>query len=162
MAQVDMFLKIDGIKGESQDKTHKDEIEILSFSGAVSNAGSGAYGMGSGTAKASVSDINIMKHVDKATPNLWKYCFSGKTVGDANITIRKAGGDSPVEYLKYKLSEVFVSSVQNSGSDGAGVATESLSLNFSKVEITYTVQNLDGTAGASTPVTLDVKQNAVS
>jgi type VI secretion system secreted protein Hcp len=162
MAAVDMFLKIDGIQGESQDKTHKNEIEILSVSFGVSNAGSGAYGMGSGTAKAAVSDAHIMKHVDKSTPSLWKYCFQGKTVGDADITVRKAGGDSPVEYLKYKLSEVFVSSVQDSGSDGAGVATESLSLNFAKVEITYTVQNADGSAGASTPVTLDIKQNAAS
>ena len=159
MAAVDMFLKIDGIKGESQDKTHKEEIELLSFSWGVSNAGSGAFGMGSGSGKASVSDINVMKHVDKSTPSLWKYCFQGKTVGDADITVRKAGGDSPVEYLKYKLTEVFVSSVQDSGSDGGGIASESLSLNFAKVEITYTVQNADGTAGASTPVTLDVKVN---
>src|SRR5271167_1030318 len=128
MAAVDMFLKIDGIKGESQDKTHKEEIEILSFSWGVSNAGSGAFGSGSGSGKASVSDINIMKHVDKATPSLWKYCFQGKSVGDADITVRKAGGDSPVEYLKYKLTEVFVSSAQDSGSDGGGIATESLSL----------------------------------
>ena len=49
MAAVDMFLKIDGIKGESQDKTHKEEIELLSFSWGVSNAGSGAFGMGSGS-----------------------------------------------------------------------------------------------------------------
>ena len=75
MAAVDMFLKITGIDGESQDKTHKNEIEILSFSWGVSNAGTGAFGMGSGSGKASVSDINIMKHVDKSTPNLWKYCY---------------------------------------------------------------------------------------
>ncbi len=36
MALVDYFLKIDGIQGESQDKTHKNEIEIESFSwGAI-------------------------------------------------------------------------------------------------------------------------------
>ena len=161
MAAVDMFLKIDGIKGESNDKTHKDEIEILSLSWGVANTGSGAFGSGSGSGKASVSDINIMKHVDKATPNLWKYCFQGKTVGDADITVRKAGGD-PVEYLKYKLTEVFVSSVQDSASDGGGIATESLSLNFAKVEIDYTLQSADGTAGATTPVTLWIKENKVT
>jgi len=32
MAQIDMFLKLDGIKGESQDHKHKDEIHIESFS----------------------------------------------------------------------------------------------------------------------------------
>jgi type VI secretion system secreted protein Hcp len=162
MAAGDMFLKIAGIDGESEDKTHKNEIQILSFSWGVSNQGAGAFGSGSGSGKASVTDISIQKHVDKSSPNLWKYCFSGKTVGDADITVRKAGGDSPVEYLKYKLTEVFVSSVQDSGADGGGIAMESLSLNFAKVEITYTVQGADGTAGASTPVTLNVKENSVS
>ena len=162
MATGDMFLKIDGIQGESQDKTHKDEIQVLSFSWGVSNAGSSAIGSGSSSAKASVSDISIQKYVDKATPNLWKYCFGGKTVGDAVITIRKAGGDAPIEYLVYKLSEVFVSSVQDSGSDGGGLAMESLSLNFAKVEIEYTLQDDTGSAGASTPITIDIKQNTIS
>lgn len=162
MAVGDMFLKIDGITGESEDKTHKDEIQVLSFSFGVSNAGSGAIGSGSGSGKGSVSDVSIMKYVDKATPALHKYCFSGKTVGDAKLTVRKAGGDAPVEYLVYKMSEVFVSSVQNSGSDGGGIATESVSLNFAKIEVTYTVQNADGTAGASSPTTLNIKENSVS
>jgi len=29
---VDMFIKIGDIKGESQDSTHKDEIDVLSWS----------------------------------------------------------------------------------------------------------------------------------
>ena len=33
MSDVDYFLKIDGIKGESQDTKHAGEIEIQSFSG---------------------------------------------------------------------------------------------------------------------------------
>lgn len=33
---VDMFLKIDGIKGESQDKKHKDEIDLSSWSWGAS------------------------------------------------------------------------------------------------------------------------------
>ena len=31
MAEVDYFLKIDGIPGESQDDEHKDEIEVVSW-----------------------------------------------------------------------------------------------------------------------------------
>ena len=32
---VDMFMKIDDIKGESVDKTHKDEIDVLAWSWGV-------------------------------------------------------------------------------------------------------------------------------
>ena len=39
MATVDYFLKIDGIPGESQDKTHKNEIQLNSFSWGATNAG---------------------------------------------------------------------------------------------------------------------------
>jgi len=162
MAQVDFFLKIPGIDGESKDKTHANEIQLSSISFGTSNVGSGGFGHGSGSGKAVVQDVHVTKLVDKATPNLFKYCFSGKTVGDAKITMRKAGGDSPVEYLKYDLTEVFISSVNTTGHDGGGIAQESVSLNFAKIEITYTVQNDDGSAGSAIPITIDVKANSVS
>jgi type VI secretion system secreted protein Hcp len=162
MAQADFFLKIDGIKGESKDHTHPDEIQLIAVNMGVANSGKGGYGSGSGSGKADVQDITLSKYVDKSTPNLYKYCFQGKAVGDAKITLRKAGGDSPVEYLVLKLTEVFVSSVSTSGHDGAGLATESVALNFAKIEITYTIQDALGTAGASTPITIDVKANQVT
>ena len=60
------------------------------------------------------------------------------------------------------LTEVFVSSVSTSGHDGAELATESVALNFAKVEITYTIQDELGSSGASTPITIDVKANRVT
>ena len=37
---VDMFIKIGDIKGESRDKTHKEEIDVLAWSWGMSNSGS--------------------------------------------------------------------------------------------------------------------------
>ena len=37
---VDMFLKLGDIKGEAQDKTHKEEIDVLAWSWGASNSGS--------------------------------------------------------------------------------------------------------------------------
>ena len=48
MAQVDYFLKLEGIKGESQDDKHRDEIDVLSFSWGVSQTGTMAFGGGAG------------------------------------------------------------------------------------------------------------------
>jgi type VI secretion system secreted protein Hcp len=162
MAQVDFFLKIDKIKGESRDDKHKDEIQISSVSWGVSNTGKGGFGHGSGSGKADVQDVHVTKFVDFATPHLYSFSFSGKTVGDAKITMRKAGGDSPVEYLVYDMTEVFVSSVSTTGHDEGGLAQESVALNFSKIKITYTIQSADGTAGSPLDVTLDVAANKVS
>ena len=45
---VDMFLKLDGIKGESKDAKHKDEIHIESFSWGMNQTGAHAAGGGGG------------------------------------------------------------------------------------------------------------------
>ena len=151
MAVPDIYLKIDGIDGEAQDKDHQSEIEVLSFSMGVSNLGSGDVGTGSGSSRASLSDLSVMKRVDKASPGLFVNCCTGKHFDTATLSVRKAGGDAPVEYLKYDLSEVYISAVQESGSDGGGIATESVSLNFSKIELTYTPQTAEGAPDAAIP-----------
>ncbi len=47
MAQVDYFLKFDGIKGESADAKHKDEIDVESWSfGETNTVGGGGAGGG--------------------------------------------------------------------------------------------------------------------
>ena len=45
MAAVDYFLKLDGIKGESTDAKHKDEIDVESFSWGINATGSVKLGL---------------------------------------------------------------------------------------------------------------------
>jgi type VI secretion system secreted protein Hcp len=161
MAQADFFLKIDGVDGESLDDKHKGEIQISSFSLGVSNSGTGGANTGSGAGKANVQDMSFTKQVDKSSPNLFIHCCSGKHFPTAQITLRKAG-EKPHEYLVYKLSEVFISSINTSGHDGGGIAQESFSLNFSKIEMNYAPQNADGTGGAKITKTYDVAKNKIT
>ena len=71
MAAVDYFLKIDGIKGESQDKNHKDEIDVTSFSWGMAQQGTASKGGGMGAGKIAVTDMKIVKEVDAASPKLF-------------------------------------------------------------------------------------------
>jgi type VI secretion system secreted protein Hcp len=145
----DAFIKIDGIKGESTDAKHKDEIAVQSFAWGVSNAGS-AYatgGAGHGAGKASAASFSVMKAVDKASPDLFLSCATGKHVKDMLVTIRKAGGTA-LEYLTYKMSDVMVSSYQVSGSAQGDLPSESVSFDYGKIEIKYTPQDAKG-AGVS-------------
>lgn len=146
---VDMFLKIDGIKGESKDDKHKDEIMIESFSWGASNMGSQQSGGGGGSGKVQTQDLSVMKFLDKSSPDLFLACVSGKHLKTAELAARKAGGEKPLDYLKIKLSDVFISSVQHGGSSGGDLLTESVSLNYAKIEIEYTPQESKG-AGAGT------------
>ena len=159
MAVADMYLKLDGVEGEAKDSKHTNEIEIMSFSFGVANQGAGAIGVGSGASKARVNDLTVMKYVDKSSPGLFQNCCIGKSFNSAKLTVRKAGGDSPVEYLVYDMDEVFISNVNTSGSDGGGIATENVSLNFAKMTVTYTEQEADGSAGVSTPKWYSVKEH---
>jgi len=142
----DCFLKLGDIKGESQDSKHKDEIQVYSFSWGASQQHTSGHGTGLGAGKVNVSDFNFVKRTDKASPVLFQKCCTGEHIKEALVTLRKAGG-SQVEYLKYKFTDVLISSVQWSGSSGpAGdeVPTESVSIAFGKCEVDYQPQGKDG------------------
>ncbi|MGO8797949.1 MAG: Hcp family type VI secretion system effector [Roseiarcus sp.] len=161
MAQGDTFLKLDGIEGESQDDRHKGEIHIKSYNLAAANSGSAGANLGSGIGKAQVQDLGFTKHVDKSSPNLFISCCSGKPIQTAVLTVRKAG-EKPQEYMTITLTEVFVSSFNHTGNDGAGLPLESVSLNFSKIKFEYKTQLSDGTLGAAIAKTYDIKANKIS
>jgi type VI secretion system secreted protein Hcp len=131
---VDMFLKLDGIQGESLDDKHRGEIEILSFSWGVSQQGSFGSG-GGGAGKVSVHDISFTKRIDKSSPLLMKSCATGTHIKEGLITVRKAG-DKPVEYLKIKLVDILISSIQMDGHSN-GTPGDAVALDFKKATFSY-------------------------
>jgi len=154
---VDMFLKLDGIKGESQDHKHKDEIHIQSWSWGMSQTGTMGTGVGGGAGKVHVHDISITKAVDKSSPALMLHCCNGKHIPNGLVTVRKAG-DKPLEYLKMKLTDIIISGVQNAG-HGGDILTENLTLNFAKFHIEYQEQKPDGSGSPGGEMGWDVKAN---
>jgi len=157
MAAVDYFLKIDGIPGEAADSKHKDEINLLSFSFGVSQAGTMVFGGGGGAGKAAFQDFHFMMNVNKATPKLFLACATGEHIKSAILTCRKAGKEQQ-EYLKVKFSDLLVSSYQGNGDGNANhLPVDSISLNFSKIEWDYKVQNEKGQLVPGAQAGYDVK-----
>jgi len=154
---VDMFLKLDGIKGESQDHKHKDEIHIESWSWGMSQTGAHGTGGGGGAGKVSVHDISITKFTDKATAALMMHCCSGKHIPSGLVTVRKAG-DKPLEYLKLKLTDILISGVQTAGHQGDRLS-ESVTLNFAKFHLEYQEQKNDGSGSPGGEMGWDIKAN---
>src|SRR5512144_627235 len=128
---TDIFAKLGDIKGESLDSKHKDEVEVLSYSWGVSNAGSMGYGSGGGEGKATFHDLSFVHMVDKASPVLMQACATGVHYKEAMITHRKAGKGQQ-EYLIFKMNDVIVTGV-TSGGDGDAGPSENVSLAFAKV-----------------------------
>jgi type VI secretion system secreted protein Hcp len=156
---LDFFLKIDGIPGESQDSKHKDEIDVVAWSwGETRPAPPGSAGGGGGAGKVQIQDFTFTAQTSKASPNLMLACASGKHVKSAVLTARKAGGKQ-AEFLTISLSDILVSSYQAGGSEGEVIPTESVSLNFSKIQLEYRPQKADGSLGAPVKAGWDVKKN---
>lgn len=157
MAQ-DIFLKIAGIDGESPDSSHKNEIEVLNWRWGMRQESNMHAGSGGGAGKATVEDLVFEHYVDRASPNLIKYCLTGKHVNEAKLTIRKAGG-KPLEYLMITMTDVIISSVHPSGSSSEERVRELVGLSFSKVKQEYVVQNQQGGSGGTVTASFDIKGN---
>ncbi len=154
---VDMFLEIKEVPGESSKKGHEGQIDIVSFSfGAVQSGSFARGGAGGGAGKAEFQDISIVKEVDKSSPKLFQACAAGTHFGTATIYVRKAG-DKPLEYYKVELTDVIVSSVQNSGSAGGDNVMESFTFNTAKINFTYVEQDAKGGAGKTVTAGFDVR-----
>src|SRR5215510_127021 len=127
---VDMFLKIDGIPGESTDANHKDEIDILAYTwgesqpAAPSASGSGALPTG----KVTMQDFHFVMRVNKASPKLFLSCANGARIKNAFLTVRRSGAN-PVEFLKWTLTDVTVASYQTANGVPSGeIPTDQVSL----------------------------------
>lgn len=155
---VDYFLKIDGIDGESQQKSHEGEIEIDSFSWSESNEGSSAVGGGRGAGKVSMADFSFSMTVNKASPKLFLYCATGKNIPEISLTCREQGGEQE-EYLKMKFTDSIVSSFQTGGSEGIVKPLDQVSINFTKIEYSYAAQKEDGTLEAYETHFFDLKKS---
>ena len=157
---VDYFLKLsDGIEGESTDSNHKTEIQIMSWSWGASQVSSVAGTGGSGAGKADLSDFSIMTYFDKATPRFFKSIGLGTHIKSGTMSAIKSGADGK-PYLKVDFKELFVSSVQISGS--SEIPTVSLSFTYNEIKIDYSVQDENGNLKSTGPVTYNTKENKLT
>jgi type VI secretion system secreted protein Hcp len=138
-----MWLFIPAVQGESTDFAHKNWIDLQSWSWGAPNASllgtttGGVVNKGDGSGPT-VSNLVITKSIDKATPLLMLACCAGAHYKTVLLAVRKAGGTQ--DYLHITLTDVFLTSF-NVGMTGGGTGeenpTESVTLNFTKVEFAY-------------------------
>jgi type VI secretion system secreted protein Hcp len=148
---IDYFIKFDGIKGESTDAKHKDEIDVESWSWGETQTGGPHPGGGGAGGRVTMQDFQFVMRLNTASPTLMRACATGEHIKTATLTGRKAGGKDQQEYLTFKLTDVLVSSYQTGGSEHADVPIDQVSLIFAKIQVDYRPQRPDGTLDA--PVT---------
>ena len=155
---VDYFIKFDGIKGESTDVKHKDEIDVEAWSWGETHAAPAGAGAGAGAGKVSMQDFHFVMGLNKASIGLMKACATGQHIKTATLSGRKAGKGQQ-DYLTFKFHDVLISSYQTSGSEDAPVPIDSVSFNFAKIEVGYKPQKADGSLGTALEFRYDLKTN---
>jgi type VI secretion system secreted protein Hcp len=159
MAKPDIFIKLEGIKGESADAKHKGEIDVLAWNWASAQAGSAQTGGGTGSGKAQVKDLVFKKQTCCATPVLLSKHLSGAPIAKAVLTLRKAGSN-PLEYVRITMETCIITGIDHNADDDGHV--EQVRLMFSKVKYEYTPQKPDGTGDAVVTAAFDISGNTVA
>ena len=137
-----IYMKIEGIEGDSTSDKYRGWIEIMSYSWGASQSG-GQAGGGGGAGKVSFQDLHFTHHSGKGSPMLMLACASGKHLPAVQLVVVSAKGDKPQEYLKVTLTDILVSSYQQSG-DAGGLPVESCSLNFTKIRYDQAIVRPNG------------------
>lgn len=153
----DIFLKLDGIEGESTDDKHKGEIDVLSWSFGAVQAPSHT-GFGGSAGKISIHEIQFTMKMSKASPKIFLVCATGDHIKKAVLTLRKAGKEQQ-EFFVAHMDDCLITSYQTGASQGNEIPTESISMSFHKLALEYKEQKADGSLGGAVKAGFDARAN---
>jgi type VI secretion system secreted protein Hcp len=154
----DIFLKVDGIDGESTDVNHAKKIEVVSWGWGVAEEFISSLGTGIVGGKPKVGNFVITKQVDKASPNLLKACLKVTHISTVVLTQRKAGAGK-LNFLTITLQDVLISSLNDIEDGVAPRPTENVAFVFARVIYEYVPLKPSGLPDTPVKLKWDVKAN---
>lgn len=101
----------------------------------------------------------MSKDVDNASADLCIACCQGEHIPTIEVHVVQSAGEKRHQYLKYKLTNVIVSSYSCSGSGGGGKPMEQIALNCGQVEVAYTPIDHEGKPGTEIKRKWDLEKN---
>lgn len=156
-AKLTGYLKIPDIPGESQRVDHEDEIDIHGIAWKV-HVEPAEVGSGRTSARAEFSAITVQKYYDSSSPYLFLSTAQGKAFDEITLTFNRPNSDSgEFSYLKITLTNCVVTNYEVSGevSSDDRIAEE-VSLSYETINILYTVQDDDHSAGDEHEIEYDI------
>ena len=154
-----VFLKLDGIEGESTDARHAKEIDVAAWSLGVTNSGSTHSGGGGGAGRATFTDLAVTKLLDKASPALMLAVATGRHLRSGRLTVTSGAGPRPLEYLVVDLEDVRVTSCLLADAADPERPSENVALAYGKIHVAYTQQSPTGGPGTVSQFTWDLVRN---
>jgi type VI secretion system secreted protein Hcp len=132
-------MTISGIAGEGAAGAPSGSIDVLSWSWGMSQRTAVA---GAGSGKVNVQDLSIVKSIDKASPKLFQACITGATLQTLVLNVSPPGSSgTPGDTFTITLSGVHVMSDTKVGGPGDENPSESISMNYTKIQMDYYPQS---------------------
>lgn len=160
----DVYVSIEGIKGESTDSKHPGWIECESVEWGITQPRSATASTAGGhtAERAELEDITFIKCADLSSPILMQMCAVGKTIPRAKFEFMRADGNGEaIRYFEIELENVLISFVQPAIRRGE-ILSEHIGLKFSKVKWKYAQQRIAGGAGGNTMGGWDLATNKIA
>ena len=165
----DFFIKIDGIDGESVDKSHGKWIECTGFD----------HGSEQPIVAGRSTDVSGRGHfipftfthlIDKATPKIQQFCMSGQKIAKVQFQVCRAVAGAQVPVYEITLENVKISSARvgnieiddegTLGDDTSGVPTETVNLVAAKMTWKYTAIKEDNTKDGAVEANFNQVENS--
>ena len=131
-----IYVKIDGINGDATHLEHKKWLDVDSLQWGVGRGISTKTGSSFNreASEPSVSEVTVTKTMDSSSSQLFQEACAGAAGKAVTIDLVTTGNPGDI-YMQYKLHNALVSGY--SVSSGGERPSESLSLNFTKIEMVY-------------------------
>jgi type VI secretion system secreted protein Hcp len=161
---IDVFLHLDGIKGESNDAAHQGWIECSWVDWAVYQKRTACTSSSGGhtAERCEFGSVALRKFSDLSSPLLLQCCAAGSTIPHARLEFFRADGrGGRVKYFEMELHSVLVGDVSPEAHQGV-LLSEHVGLRFAKAQWRYIKQNIGGGPGGLTVGGWDASTNKIA
>ena len=158
---IDVYLQIDGIKGESADSAHQGWIEVTAAFWGVTQPRSATASTGGGhtAERCEHRTLSFTKLADMASPVLLQTCSAGRTIPKAKLEFMRADGQGVrIRYYEIEMENVLIANIDQAVAEGS-ILHDSVGLKFSKVKWKYTHQKISGGTSGNTAGGWDLASN---
>ena len=140
-----IFIKFEGVDGESKDDDHYKWIDVESVQWGVRQP-EGAIGASRRRGDVIVEDITITKELDKSSPKLQEKCLKGQVIPKLEIEVTSTYGGYRATYYRYELKNVIITSYNVESGSGEDRPTDTFTVNYEEIKNTYTEYDEEGSS----------------
>jgi len=160
-ANAAIYMKIDGLEGESTDVNHEGWIDVLSVSESLHAPTGPTSGATRQRGAVVFEDIVVAKELDRTSPKLREALAQGRVYPKIEIEITGSCDSEQVTYFKYEFKNASLTGVSLDGSDSDALPIEMVSLDFEEIKWAYTELDHDCKKGGQVEATWKVEEGTL-